>query len=236
MNKRNKSLPKPWVIIPAAGIGSRMQMPTKPKQYYVIDKLSIIEQTLSLFLHEVFKKIVVAIHKKDTHWNTLSVSSAPEIYTVEGGQTRAESVWNGLKALEKFNIQPMDWVLIHDAVRPCLTLEKLTQFIQMIKTEKVGGLMAIPMRDTLKYVINNEVSKTISRMNIWQAQTPQMFRYAYLVDALKYARLNNISISDEASAIEQLGHHPRIIRGDSSNIKVTYAEDIDLANRLLGRK
>ena len=236
MNKKNNSLPEPWVIIPAAGIGSRMQTATQPKQYFLIDKRSIIEHTLDPFLHYPFKKIIIVIHKKDIQWKVLSISSNSKIHTVEGGKTRAESVWNGLNALEKFNVQPMDWVLIHDAVRPCLTLEKLTQFIQAIKTEKVGGLMAIPIRDTLKYVINNKVSKTIARANIFQAQTPQMFRYNYLVDALKYVRLNNINTSDEASAIEQLGDHPKIISGDSSNIKVTYAEDVDLVNRLLGRK
>jgi len=235
MRKKNNSLSKPWVIMPAAGIGTRMQAVTQPKQYYRIDKLSIIEYTLSPFLKYPFKKIIVAIHKKDAYWRTLPISSDPQIHTIEGGATRAESVWNGLNVL-KVKANPNDWVLIHDAVRPCLTLEKLTQFIHKVQKEKIGGLMAIPVRDTLKHVINGEVNKTIERENIWQAQTPQMFRYAYLYNALKRSRLHNTHAPDEASAIEQLGYHPKIIQGDNSNIKVTYAEDIDLANRLLRRK
>jgi 2-C-methyl-D-erythritol 4-phosphate cytidylyltransferase len=237
MRRKNSRLPKFWAVIPAAGVGARMQAKTLPKQYYRIGEYSIIEHTLHPFLKYPFQKIIVIIHKADIWWESLPPSFNPQIYTIEGGQTRAESVWNGLKALENFNVHLDDWVLVHDAVRPCLAFEKIKRFINEVKNEAVGALMAVPVRDTLKHVVNdNQVDRTISRDNIWQAQTPQMFRYSYLYEALKQCQLKNEHILDEASAIEKIGYQPKIVIGDISNIKLTYDHDIDLIDCLLRRK
>lgn len=233
MRTKNKHLPKLWVIIPAAGIGSRIKTVTKPKQYHSISEKPIIEHTLNLFLQSSFEKIIVTIQKSDPYWDNLSISSNPQIHTTIGGQTRMESVWNGLNALHDFNVISTDWVLTHDAVRPCLTSKMLTQFINALKNEAVGGTMAIPAQDTLKYVIDNEIDHTLSRKNIWHAQTPQMFRFSCLYEALKKTKQQNINVSDEACAIEKLGYRPKIIPGDISNIKITYDRDIALATCLL---
>jgi 2-C-methyl-D-erythritol 4-phosphate cytidylyltransferase len=144
-----------------------------------------------------------------------------------GGQTRAESVLNGLLASE---LEPEDWVLVHDAARPCLSAQQLAGLLAELRDDEVGGLLAVPVADTLKRAdAKQRVAHTESREGLWQAQTPQMFRTGLLVQALETAR----NVTDEASAVEALGLLPKLVSSDSSNFKVTYPQDMQLAELLL---
>jgi 2-C-methyl-D-erythritol 4-phosphate cytidylyltransferase len=147
-----------------------------------------------------------------------------------GGETRAESVANGLLASE---LEPDDWVLVHDAARPCLTQAHLAKLIAELRDDAVGGILAVPVADTLKRAdAQQRIEFTEPRDRLWQAQTPQMFRAGLLAEAL--ARCKNVT--DEASAVESLGFQPKLVEGDSSNFKVTYPQDIRLAELLLKEK
>jgi len=147
-----------------------------------------------------------------------------------GGATRAESVSNGLLASE---IEPDDWVMVHDAARPCLTQAHLARLIAELRDDPVGGILAVPVADTLKRADDaGRIARTEDRDGLWQAQTPQMFRAGLLAQALNAAR----NVTDEASAIEALGLHPKLVAGDSSNFKVTYPQDMLLAELLLNKK
>ena len=213
-----------------------LQDSTTPKQYCPIGSQLVIEHTLNLLLSHssYFQKIIVVLHPNDTHFKTLPLSSHPKIHTTTGGHTRAQSVRCGLDALKAFTVKPNDWVLTHDAARPCLRKEKLQHFIDtIINTEIIGGLLAIPVSDTLKYIKKNHAIETIKRDNIWQAQTPQMFRYQHLDQALGNITPEKNNVSDEASAIEQLGYQPKIILGDTLNLKITHPEDLTLAHCLM---
>jgi 2-C-methyl-D-erythritol 4-phosphate cytidylyltransferase len=145
-----------------------------------------------------------------------------------GGATRAESVLNGLMASE---LEPDDWVLVHDAARPCLSAQQLARLIAELRDDEVGGILAAPVADTLKRADGAQrIDYTESRDGLWQAQTPQMFRTGLLVQALQTAP----AVTDEASAVEALGLHPRLVASESTNFKVTYAQDLRLAELLLG--
>lgn len=144
-----------------------------------------------------------------------------------GGETRAASVYNGLVAARDA-IDADDWVLVHDAARPCLPRAALDRLIDSVATDDVGGLLAVPVADTLKRgTTGPRVERTEPRENLWQAQTPQMFRYRLLVEALR--RADPATVTDEASAVEQVGLKPRLVPGDARNLKVTFAEDLALA-------
>lgn len=163
----------------------------------------------------------------------LDAYAHPAFFTVEcGGPTRADTVLGGLRALEERGAQPDDWVLVHDAARCCLPAEALARLIDELDTDPCGGLLALPVADTLKRQDkDSRVAATVPRDGLWQAQTPQMFRHGLLSQALAIS--SSADITDEASAIERLGLCPRLVRGDASNFKVTYAQDIRLAAALL---
>lgn len=163
----------------------------------------------------------------------LDAYAHPAFFTVEcGGPTRADTVLGGLRALEERGAQPDDWVLVHDAARCCLPAEALARLIDELDADPCGGLLALPVADTLKRQDkDSRVAATVPRDGLWQAQTPQMFRHGLLSQALAIS--SSADITDEASAIERLGLCPRLVRGDASNFKVTYAQDIRLAAALL---
>lgn len=164
--------------------------------------------------------------------DTLRTSNAAFSIAACGGVTRAESVFNGLNHLLANGAAPSDWVLVHDAARCCLPAEALARLIDELDTDPCGGLLALPVADTLKRQDNDSrVAVTVPRDGLWQAQTPQMFRHGLLSQALAIS--SSADITDEASAIERLGLCPRLVRGDASNFKVTYAQDIRLAAALL---
>ena len=221
----NEPIKKIWAIIPAAGVGARMKA-DKPKQYIRVGNQSLIEMTLQAILNfPLISGVQVCISADDQEWKTLNIEHEKLLATTIGGKTRADSVLAGLKALSKF-ANGDDWIMVHDAARPCISQAALTYFVGQLEGHATGGLMAMPIADTLKKAdVNGNVSKTISRENMWQAQTPQMFRFQTLRDALLDAKEKNLEITDEASAMEMAGHPIALINGERSNIKVTYPGD-----------
>ena len=166
----------------------------------------------------------------DTYWAAYDWSAlGPKLRTLSlGGSTRAESVANGLNALAGF-LNDDDWVLVHDAARPCLTQAMLNSLIDALENDPVGGLLAVPVADTLKQAdVGGRSAATRPREGLWQAQTPQMFRYGLLCEAMK-----NVDMTDEAGALEAAGFRPRLVRADASNLKVTFPEDLHLAELII---
>ncbi len=230
----NSSDVKLWVVLPAAGSGSRMKN-TVPKQYLKINGTAIIEHTINVFLgnHEV-QAIMVCVPPGDQRFSETKSSKNARVLTTQGGVSRAQSVLNGLNELDAAE---HDWVLVHDAARPCLSAELLNHLIDTLRYDDVGGILAIAVRDTLKQASQDKrIESTLDRSTIWQAQTPQMFRYGLLKTALVKAIDQGLDITDEASSLELSGYAPAIVEGDSRNIKVTTAEDLDLAEFLLRPK
>jgi len=221
---------KQWAIVPAAGIGARMNDST-PKQYLSILNKTIIEHTLSVLLtYESIDAIVVAIAADDAYWSSLAISKNPKINKVLGGETRAHSVFNALELIPK---QDDPWVLVHDAVRPCLSHPEL-DLLFSAKSYAQGAVLALPSKNTLKQCVNGQtISKTLNRDHIWQALTPQLFKAQALYQAIENCLKNNLTITDEASAMEQMGHQPYLVLGKASNIKITTSEDLSYAEFLL---
>ncbi len=226
-----------WVVIPAAGVGKRMQL-DQPKQYLKIHNKTIIEHTLACFTHHPdVAGIVVALDSDDPYWKLLNIESKSKpIYTVEGGSERSDSVMQALDYLSMVEKIPNDsWVLIHDAARPCLSQLDLDALLKIRTSGKIGGILASRVRDTMKrsFSDNNEILATEHRNDLWHALTPQMFKLAQLKDAMQSCHEKNIEITDEASAMEAVSEHPLLVEGSHNNIKVTLASDIELATCLL---
>jgi len=230
--------------MPAAGSGQRFAAKL-PKQYAMLANKPVIEHSLEALLHSnIFAEIKVVLAKSDDHFNTLTVANDRRVTTCVGGPSRALSVLNGLLSLSA-QAQPDDWVMVHDAARPLLDSASIIALYDALKAEAVGGILAIPVNDTLKQANVTAVSSgkpasemlhtiahTVDRSGIWAAQTPQMFRYKLLVDALTSALDSSSSndITDEASALEKAGYGVKLVAGARSNIKITTAEDMALAN------
>jgi 2-C-methyl-D-erythritol 4-phosphate cytidylyltransferase len=223
-----------FAIVPAAGIGSRMQAAI-PKQYLPLAGQPILAHTLNrLTAHPLIQQVVVALHPQDKYWPTLILGFPYKITTVIGGNERFQSVHNALQAITQY-AEPHDWILIHDAVRPCIQLSDIDKLIVSLQQDEVGGLLGIPVRDTLKQVdAAQQVQQTIDRTVLWQALTPQMFRCNVLQQALERVMTQGVSVTDDASAVEQLGLVPKMVEGRSDNIKITRPEDLLLAQVLLG--
>ncbi|MCK5831322.1 MAG: 2-C-methyl-D-erythritol 4-phosphate cytidylyltransferase [Methylococcales bacterium] len=218
---------KIWAVVPAAGVGKRM-LADRPKQYLPLAGETVLEQTLKRLLQaQVFSSIAVAISKEDPYWPNLEIFNHKKIITAKGGKERADSVLSALKSLRD-NASDTDWVLVHDAARPCLTSTDIHLLIDTLRDDDVGGILAISSHDTLKQVESKNIIKTIDRSAIWKALTPQMFRYGMLKKALEMAE-GNSDITDEASALEIHGLTPKIVEGRSDNIKITRPEDLALA-------
>jgi len=202
-----------------------------PKQYLALNGRSLLEHSLSCFLAQPqLKRLVIALAKSDQYWARLPCSNDPRIETVIGGAERARSVLAALQRIEQLGAEPKDWVLVHDAARPYLKSCDLNRLLQSLADDPVGGLLATPVRDTLKQADSNgQVAKTLARDGIWHALTPQMFRLAPLKKALSAALAAGIVITDEASAIEWSGLKPRLIKGRFDNIKITHPEDLKIA-------
>lgn len=229
MNKKQKI----WVVIPAAGVGKRMESDS-PKQYLKLNSKTIIEHTLSVFdKHNAISEIVVSISQGDEYWPALDFDLSKPVHVANGGKERCDSVLNGLKFLEN-KAADDDWVLVHDAARPCLRQEDITLLIDSLKEHDVGGILAVPVRDTMKRSFdNNTIKETVDRENLWHALTPQMFRFSLLKNALESALNNNDIITDEASAVELSGYQPLLVEGHADNIKITRPEDLVLASFFL---
>jgi len=200
----------------------------RPKQYLPLANQTVIEHTLSRLLQaEVFTAVVVAISIEDPYWPTLAISKHANILTAPGGKERADSVLSGLRFIRD-QAADDDWVLVHDAARPCLTTEDINLLINTLVDDSVGGILALSSHDTLKNVQDTSIHGTLDRSHIWRALTPQMFRYGMLKSALEAAE-GNPAITDEASALELQGYQPKIVEGRPDNIKITRPEDLPLA-------
>lgn len=229
---------KRWLIVPAAGVGRRFGGDV-PKQYLRLAGKTIAEHTLErLLLLADVAAIVVAINPRDQYWARLPVAADPRIRTVAGGDERAESVHHALESLTG-EAAADDWVLVHDLVRPCVCLADVEKLMAMVATDPVGGILAAPVRDTIKTVSSEDeqgarrILHTQSREHLWAAQTPQMFRYGLLCAALARAATAGITATDEAAAVEHLGHSARIVEGRADNIKITGPDDLTIAEAIL---
>ncbi len=226
-----------FALIPAAGSGSRTGK-ILPKQYLPLAGKPMIYHAIhTLYRSSHITQIFVILSPDDRIWSQHDWSEFSEKLIIIncGGTTRAQSVLNGLKAIPAVvTIDDQDWILVHDAARPCLTSTHLENLIIEIAEDETGGLLAIPVADTLKRSdLNHRSINTESRENLWQAQTPQMFRYHLLVNAL--SRKSTAQITDDASAVEALGFHPKLVLGDTHNFKVTYPADLILAELILNK-
>lgn len=211
------------VVIPAAGVGARVGA-AKPKQYLEVSGKTIIEHTLSRLFALNPHRLVVVVAAGDEYYKDLPVIDRCEV-TI-GGVERADSVLNGLRKLDQ---QPDEWVMVHDAVRPCVRASDILSLCDSVMHSDVGGLLGIPVTDTIKKTTDDLVVDTLDRSELWRAQTPQMFRYGILLQALQ----KGFDITDEASAVEQMGYQPIMVSGHSDNIKVTTADDLALAKHYL---
>jgi 2-C-methyl-D-erythritol 4-phosphate cytidylyltransferase len=227
-------------LVPAAGSGSRMGALTGravPKQYLPLAGQPMIRHALgTLCATPAIAHVFVVLAPDDTDWPASEMATlGPKLHVLRcGGETRALSVANGLRAMaDELGGQAdigNDWVLVHDAARPCLTVAMVENLIAEVGEDDAGGLLAVPVADTLKRVDDNgRIRQTVSRDGLWQAQTPQMFRHRLLLDALDFAP----QVTDEASAIETLRLAPRLVAADASNLKVTYPLDLQLAEWIL---
>jgi len=218
-------------LVPAAGAGSRMGHDT-PKQYLSLLGEPLLRHTLRVLCRAPqIERVYVVLSVGDAYWNAHDWSDLGEklcpLYV--GGASRADSVLNGLRAIRP-QIGDGDWVLVHDAARPCLAPWHIDKLIATLDDDEVGGLLAVPVADTLKRSNGHgRAEATVPRDSLWQAQTPQMFRYVMLRRALETAR----EVTDEASAIESAGLRPRLVQGDTTNLKVTYPLDLHLAEWIL---
>ena len=228
-------MPRHFAIVPAAGSGSRFGA-GRPKQYLDLLGRPLIHHTLAALLASpAIDRVWVVLAPDDAEWGRHDWSElGPRLETLRcGGETRADSVRNGLQAAALVAAED-DWVLVHDAARPCLSLAMIDALFTELADDPVGGILAVPVADTLKRAdAAQRVAATEPREGLWQAQTPQMFRYCRLRAALE----NCSAVTDEAGAIEALGLKPRLVRGDATNLKVTFPADLALAAMILrGRR
>jgi 2-C-methyl-D-erythritol 4-phosphate cytidylyltransferase len=230
-----------FALIPAAGIGARAGSAI-PKQYLPVADRPMIVHTLAAFMAlSVIEYIVVVIAPNDRYFEELMpAKTLPGRFIVvrDGGATRHASVANGLDALGGI-ADDDDWVLVHDAARCGITSDLIQQLIDRVEADAIGGLLAVPLDDTVKRQTdtstegNAAIAETVDRRGLWRAQTPQMFRYRPLRDALAAAHANGLTITDEASAIEATGQRALLVQGSPRNFKVTTADDLDMMDLLL---
>ena len=222
-------MPDYYVLIPAGGSGTRTGYGV-PKQYIFLNGLPLLNYALNLFNDfEKIAHVFVVVAPDDIAWQNLPPLPKVSFLTC-GGNTRAQSVANGLAVIGT-QASADDWIIVHDAARPCLKLSHLQRLIKELEEDPVGGLLAIPIADTLKLSdAQARVITTAARKNLWAAQTPQMFRFGLLQAALK---ASEGIVTDEAQAVECLGHAPKLIAGDPSNIKITFPADLELAQAIL---
>jgi 2-C-methyl-D-erythritol 4-phosphate cytidylyltransferase len=221
-------------LIPAAGSGSRMASGEVPKQYLPLGSRTMLEHAvLALLADARIDRVFVVVAATDERWQSLCLDEERVEFLPVGGSTRAESVRNGLIAIAA-RCADDDRVLVHDAARPCLTEAQLARLIDEVGDDDAGGLLAVPLADTLKRGEDGRVGITLPRTGLWCAQTPQLFRVASLRAALSRGPLDGVT--DEASAMERAGHAPRLVVGGAGNLKVTTAEDLVLARAILAEQ
>jgi len=253
------SQPTIWAVVPAAGIGTRFAA-DRPKQYLSLAGQLIAERSLNtLESSGLFAAIIVAVNPVDNHFNLLPAAALSLVERVDGGASRAESVLNGLKALSS-RAQKDDWVMVHDIARPLVTVASLQRLRDAVSDTDVAAILAAPIYDTIKQVTVAEldsqakktdsqakktdshakkknclptITATLDRRQLWAAQTPQMVRYGLLCDALNQALALGDAVTDEASAVERLGADVVVVENTQQNIKITTADDLQMATFFL---
>ena len=229
-----------FVVIPAAGSGRRFASPV-PKQYAPLGSSTVIEHALGVFEADAdCAGIVVALAAGDADWPAIGARRTRLIETAEGGEQRAHSVRNALRALAS-QVRDDDWIMVHDAARPCLHAADIALLKRELAAHPVGGLLAVPLADTLKRALEpgsqvTHVDTTVDRDGLWRAATPQVFRFGVLLRALDAALVSGRMPTDEAQAIEWSGQRPRLVAGRADNIKVTTSEDLALAGAILATR
>lgn len=220
-----------WAVIPAAGAGKRMGSET-PKQYMTLHGKTILEHTLErMATHPDIHGVIVSVSAGDAYWQDIQ---KPEgVQAVEGGRERCHSVLNALEFLSN-EAASEDWVLVHDAARPCIRHSDLDLLIEQAGDHPVGGLLGLPVADTVKRVDpQQQVLETVPREELWRALTPQMFRHGELQAALQQALADDYLVTDDASAMEHVGKQPLMVHGHGDNIKITHPQDLALAGMYL---
>lgn len=233
------SSPKFWLIIPAAGIGTRMNI-DRPKQYLSIADKTILEHTLYCFLeHPAFETAYVGLSPEDDYFECLPIAQDAQVKTYIGGSERSDTVLKGLEFIRSM-ASPEDWVWVHDSARPCLSTEELDRLIAALDGQSSGAVLGVPVSDTLKRVGEGSqqlhISKTVNREGLWRAMTPQVFKYGELVDALEFCQHGEFQVTDEASAIEIFGKPARMVQGSAQNIKATLPDDLSTVQDYLAKK
>ncbi len=221
-----------WAIIPAAGTGQRMQSEI-PKQYLSFQDKTVIEHCLDrLLAHPEIDGVVVVLRDDDQHWDAIAYAAEKPLFTTTGGRHRHDSVYSGLTTLQyRFGNDAI--ALVHDAVRPLVSHRDLSNVIEAARQHTAGAILATPVTDTLKRQGNDmEISATLSRDGLWRALTPQVFHLQPLLNALKQAIDKNLSITDDAEAVELMGHAPRLVAGEADNFKITSPGDLSLAEKI----
>ena len=220
-------------IIPAAGQGRRLGGET-PKQYLEIGGQTVLEHVLQRVERTgLFQELIVVVEAGSREWARVQERLSLALRVVSGGAERCDSVWNGLLAIQ--DATPDDWVIVHDAARPCVHPSDILLLVKVLQNDAVGGLLGAPISDTIKCANPaNEVIETLPRSGLWAAFTPQMFRYRVLFNALKSHRERKEAVAtDEAQAVEAIGLTPRLVHGRRDNIKITRAEDLHLVKQFL---
>ena len=225
-------IPDVCAVVPAAGFGRRMQTEC-PKQYLSIGNKTILEHAVAALLaNPRVKRVIIAVSPGDERFARLPLAHHPQVIVVDGGAERADSVLAGLHAAGD-----AEWVLVHDAARPCLHQDDLSRLLSLSETSRTGGILAAPVRDTMKRAEpgKSAIAHTVDRNDLWHALTPQFFPLPLLKLCLTRALNDGATITDEASALEHCGYHPELVAGRADNIKVTRPEDLALAEFYLTR-
>lgn len=222
-----------WAVIPAAGVGKRMQA-DRPKQYLEIENKTLLQHTIErMASHPRVDGVVVAVSPEDEYWGDLCLSLDIPLIKVDGGEERCHSVLNALNYLVQCDKSDV-WVLVHDAARPCVRHADIDLLINTVLKKSNGGILGLPVSDTLKYCGPEQlIEKTVSRDHLWRALTPQMFLSGELYQAITKSLEDNYLVTDEASAIEHIGKKPCMVEGHPDNIKVTRPQDLALATLFL---
>ncbi|MGE8541912.1 MAG: 2-C-methyl-D-erythritol 4-phosphate cytidylyltransferase [Acinetobacter sp.] len=221
-----------WAVIPAAGSGSRFSK-SELKQYQIIENKTVLEHTVERLNALPLSGYVLAIGEQDDLAQSLAFAAQAKAHFCLGGAERVNSVLNALDYLSEIASED-DWVMVHDAARPCVSQQCLENLVSVAIESGQSAILAIPVRDTLKYVeTGTQISKTVDRSKLWQAQTPQMAKLGVLKKAIEYALASNLNITDEASALEFALETVHVVQGRSDNIKITYPDDLELAKLIL---
>ncbi len=232
-----------WAVIPAGGKGLRFGS-QEPKQYTVVAGRPVLDHVLAAFLKlKVFKAVIVPVPADDRRFDELATSSDGCVYPIQGGAERVDSVQAGIDWIRAQGAGADDWVFVHDGARPLITQYELHGLVNAIESSRCPGVvLGVPVADTLKRVdqispcpeeSDSCIAETVDRTGLWHAMTPQVFRLGELSDALQAAKQSGLVVTDESQAMEANGRLPWLIRGRSSNIKLTYPEDLELIEALL---